>query len=43
MGLTKKAIYRLLVQQGLLRYQERGVVKVLSYNQFLVRLKSMGL
>ena len=43
MGLTKKAIYRLLVQQGLLRYQERGVVKVLSYNQFLQRLKSMGL
>jgi len=43
MGLTKKAIYRLLVQQGLLRYQERGVVKVLSYNQFLVRLKALGL
>ena len=43
MGLTKKSIYRLLVQQGLLRYQERGVVKVLSYNQFLQRLKSMGL
>ncbi len=43
MGLTKKAVYRLLVQQGLLRYQERGMVRVLSYNQFLVRLKSMGL
>ena len=43
LGLTKKSIYRLLVQQGLLRYQERGVVKVLSYNQFLQRLKSMGL
>jgi DNA invertase Pin-like site-specific DNA recombinase len=43
MGLTKKAIYRLLVQQGLLRYQERGMVRVLSYNQFLVRLKALGL
>jgi DNA invertase Pin-like site-specific DNA recombinase len=43
MGLTKKAIYRLLVQQGLLRYQEKGVVKVLSYNQFLQRLKALGL
>jgi DNA invertase Pin-like site-specific DNA recombinase len=43
MSLTKKAVYRLLVQQGLLRYQERGMVKVLSYNQFLQRLKSMGL
>jgi DNA invertase Pin-like site-specific DNA recombinase len=43
LGLTKKSIYRLLVQQGLLRYQERGVVKVLSYNQFLVRLKALGL
>jgi len=43
LGLTKKSIYRLLVQQGLLRYQERGMVKVLSYNQFLQRLKSMGL
>ena len=43
MGLTKKAIYRLLVQQGLLRYSERGTVKVLSYNQFLQRLKALGL
>jgi DNA invertase Pin-like site-specific DNA recombinase len=43
LGLTKKSIYRLLVQQGLLRYQERGVVKVLSYNQFLQRLKALGL
>jgi len=43
MGLTKKAIYRLLVQQGLLRYSERGAVRVLSYNQFLVRLKALGL
>jgi hypothetical protein len=43
MGLTKKAIYRLLIQQGLLRYQERGMVRVLSYNQFLQRLKAMGL
>ena len=43
LGLTKKAIYRMLVRQGLLRYQEKGVVKVLSYNQFLVRLKALGL
>jgi DNA invertase Pin-like site-specific DNA recombinase len=43
MGLTKKAIYRLLVQQGLLRYQERGMVRVLSYNQFLQRLKALEL
>jgi len=43
MGLTKKAIYRLLVQQGLLRYSERGTVRVLSYNQFLQRLKALGL
>jgi len=43
MGLTKKAVYRLLVQQGLLRYSERGTVRVLSYNQFLQRLKALGL
>ncbi|MCG2893032.1 MAG: recombinase family protein, partial [Vulcanisaeta sp.] len=43
MGLTKKAVYRLLVQQGLLRYTERGTVRVLSYNQFLQRLKALGL
>jgi len=43
LGLTKKAVYRMLVKQGLLRYQEKGVVKVLSYNQFLQRLKTLGL
>jgi len=43
LGLTKKAIYRMLVKQGLLRYQEKGVVKILSYNQFLQRLKALGL
>jgi DNA invertase Pin-like site-specific DNA recombinase len=43
MGLTKKAIYRLLVQQGLLRYSEKGAVRILSYNQFLQRLKALGL
>ncbi|MFP3241005.1 MAG: hypothetical protein RXQ94_07725 [Caldivirga sp.] len=29
--------------QSLLRYQEKGVVEVLSYNQFLQRLKALGL
>jgi DNA invertase Pin-like site-specific DNA recombinase len=43
MGLTKKAVYRLLIQQGLLRYSERGTVRVLSYNQFLQRLKALGM
>ncbi|MFP3240326.1 MAG: recombinase family protein [Caldivirga sp.] len=39
MGLTKKAVYKLLVKQGKLRYIEKGQEKVLTYNQFLQRLK----
>jgi DNA invertase Pin-like site-specific DNA recombinase len=43
MGLSKKAIYRILVKQGKLRYSEKGQEKVLSYNWFLQRLKKLGL
>ena len=43
MGLTKKAIYELLVEQGYLRYRERGEEKVLSYDRFVKRLKKLGL
>jgi DNA invertase Pin-like site-specific DNA recombinase len=43
MGLTKKAIYKLLVKQGKLRYRELGQERVLSYNQFLQRLKKLGM
>ncbi len=43
LGLTKKAVYRLLVKQGRLRYREQGQERVLSYNQFLQRLKKLGM
>ena len=43
MGLTKKAIYRILVKQGKLRYREQGQERVLSYNWFLQRIKKLGL
>ena len=43
MGLTKKAVYKLLVKQGKLRYREQGQEKVLSYNWFLQRLKKLGM
>jgi len=43
MGLTKKAVYKLLVKQGRLRYVEKGQEKVLSYNWFLQRLKKLGM
>jgi len=43
MGLTKKAVYKLLVKQGKLRYREQGQERVLSYNWFLQRLKKLGL
>jgi len=39
MGLKKKAIYELLVAQGYLRYREKGVERVLSYDRFIKRLK----
>jgi len=42
MGLSKKAIYKILVKQGKLRYRERGQERVLTYNQFLQRLKKLG-
>jgi len=42
-GLSKKDVYRLLVAQGHLKYREKGVEKVLSYHQFLRRLKVLGL
>jgi len=38
-GLSKRDVYRLLVSQGYLRYREGGEEKVLSYHQFLRRLK----
>ncbi|MFP3240465.1 MAG: recombinase family protein [Caldivirga sp.] len=43
MGLTKKAVYKLLVKQGRLRYIEKGQEKILTYNWFLQRLKKLGL
>jgi DNA invertase Pin-like site-specific DNA recombinase len=43
MGLTKKAVYKLLVKQGKLRYREQGQERVLSYNWFLQRLKRLRL
>lgn len=41
MGLTKKAIYELLVEQGYLRYIEKGQTKILSYDRFVKRLKQL--
>jgi DNA invertase Pin-like site-specific DNA recombinase len=43
MGLTKKAVYRILVKEGKLRFRAKGQEKVLSYNQFLQRLKKLGI
>ena len=43
LGLSKKSIYRILVKQGKLRYIEKGQEKVLTYNQFLQRLKKLGM
>jgi hypothetical protein len=43
MGLTKKAVYKLLAKQGRLRYVEKGQEKVLSYDWFIQRLKKLGL
>jgi DNA invertase Pin-like site-specific DNA recombinase len=43
LGLSKKAIYRILVKQGKLKYREQGQEKVLSYNWFLQRLKRLRL
>jgi len=42
-GLPKTAIYKLLVSQGYLRYTEKGVARVLSYDRFAKRLKKLGL
>ena len=42
-GMSKKAIYTLLVNQGYLRYVEKGFTKVLSYDRFVKRLKQLGL
>ncbi len=39
-GLSKKDVYRILVDTGYLRYKEKGVEKVLSYDRFLKRLKT---
>lgn len=39
-GLSKKDVYRLLVDMGYLRYKEKGVEKILSYDRFLKRLKT---
>ncbi|MEM1696367.1 MAG: recombinase family protein [Desulfurococcaceae archaeon] len=40
-GLSKKDVYRILVDTGYLRYKEKGVEKVLSYDRFLKRLKTL--
>jgi len=41
-GLSKKAIYTVLVSQGYLKYVEKGYTKTLSYDRFLKRLKALG-
>lgn len=38
-GLSKKDVYRLLIDMGYLKYREKGVEKVLSYDRFLRRIK----
>ena len=43
MGLTKKAVYRILVKEGKLKFRAKGQEKALSYNQFLQRLKKLGI
>ncbi|MEM1891157.1 MAG: recombinase family protein [Thermofilaceae archaeon] len=40
-GLSKKDVYRILVDMGYLKYREKGVEKVLSYDRFLKRLKTL--
>ncbi|MEM4592421.1 MAG: recombinase family protein [Sulfolobales archaeon] len=40
-GLSKKDVYRLLVDMGYLRYKEKGLEKILSYDRFLKRLKNI--
>ncbi|MEM4976146.1 MAG: recombinase family protein [Desulfurococcaceae archaeon] len=40
-GLSKKDVYRVLVDMGYLRYKEKGVEKTLSYDRFLKRLKNI--
>ncbi|MEM1936513.1 MAG: recombinase family protein [Sulfolobales archaeon] len=40
-GLSKKDVYRLLVDMGYLKYREKGAEKVLSYDRFLKRLKNI--
>ncbi|MEM4535572.1 MAG: recombinase family protein [Desulfurococcaceae archaeon] len=40
-GLSKRDIYRLLVDMGYLKYREKGVEKTLSYDRFLKRLKTI--
>lgn len=42
-GLSKRAIYTMLINQGYLRYTEKGFVRVLSYDRFVKRLKQLGL
>jgi len=42
-GLSKKAIYTILVSQGYLRYVEKGFTKVMSYDRFLKRLRELGI
>lgn len=41
-GLSKKDVYRLLIDLGYLKYKEKGVEKVLSYDRFLKRLKTLS-
>lgn len=41
-GLSKKGVYRLLIDMFYLRYKERGVERALSYDRFLKRLKIIG-
>jgi len=42
LGVPKKAIYQMLIQQGYLRYTEKGQTRVLSYDRFVKRLKQLG-
>lgn len=43
MGLSKKAIHELLKEQGYLRYREKGELRVLSYDRFVKRLKTLSI
>lgn len=40
-GLSKKDVYRLLIDMGYLRYREKGIERIMTYDRFLKRLKEV--